>query len=79
MFWLKTFKVYIPVSYFFFLINSRERQHNYQKKLPCINSYFFTIRYGQTVKIHIRLSLEKKSNQGLHYGILSVSFFGIIR
>ena len=40
MFWLQTFKVYIPVSYTVFLsmvtvlINSRERQHNYQKKLP---------------------------------------------
>ena len=44
--WLKTFQVYIPVFYSFlsivtFLINSRERQLNYRKKLPSINSFFF--------------------------------------
>ena len=68
MIWLKTFKVFLFfLSIVTFPINSRERQQNYQKKLPCINSYFFwTIRYGQTVQTHIGLSLEKKSNQGFH-------------
>ena len=69
MFRLKTFNVYIPVSFFLsivtFLINSRERQHNYQKKWHALIPIFWTIRYGQTVQTHIRLSIEK-SNQGLH-------------